>query len=232
MMGVNILTSFQVVKNKRKGFAYEAELVDRAKEFGLEAKRAWGSNGESLGCDATVDLIISDYKIQAKRCKKVLSKYEINEHQDAVVYRGDGSLKNSQIMLRFDVFLELIKKIDYLETKVKVRGLMPMSSQREKIMSECKHDGKGSVFKSKPHTVEVMQFTDSKSVEKIKSWVGEKRINYLTNYSIEIQNFDEKLGLYFDNSFYLYRGDYLVKNKGVYYVELEANFVENYEEMK
>tara|TARA_R110000787_G_scaffold21425_6_gene63409 strand:- start:19372 stop:19710 length:339 start_codon:yes stop_codon:yes gene_type:complete len=98
----------QVIKNKRKGFAYEAELVNRAKEFGLESKRAWGSNGESIGCDASVDLLIGNMRIQAKRCNKIVEKYRMNIHQDAVVFREDGSPSKSQIMIRYDDFLELM----------------------------------------------------------------------------------------------------------------------------
>ena len=34
--------------SKRKGNAFERELVNTAKDWGLEAQRAWGSNGQSL----------------------------------------------------------------------------------------------------------------------------------------------------------------------------------------
>ena len=105
----------QVVKNKRKGFAYEAELVNRAKEFGLESKRAWGSNGESIGCDASVDLLVGEWRIQAKRCKSIVDKYRMNIHQDAVVFREDGSPKNSQVMIRYDDFLEMLGKLGEVE---------------------------------------------------------------------------------------------------------------------
>ncbi len=53
--------------SKRKGTAYERELVDQAKARGLEAKRAWGSNGASLGLLPEVDLVVAGQPIQAKR---------------------------------------------------------------------------------------------------------------------------------------------------------------------
>lgn len=53
--------------SKAKGNAYEREIVKAAQAVGLEAKRAWGSNGTALGHTAEVDLVIGDQRIQAKR---------------------------------------------------------------------------------------------------------------------------------------------------------------------
>ena len=98
----------QVTKNKIKGFNYERELVKRAEKFGVEAKRAWGSNGESLGEDATVDVMIGEFRVQAKRMAKMAAKYRLNIHQDSVVFREDGSPSKSQIIMRYDDFLKLM----------------------------------------------------------------------------------------------------------------------------
>ena len=45
-------------RNKVKGNTYERELVNQAKDIGLEAKRAWASDGRSLGLHEEVDLVI------------------------------------------------------------------------------------------------------------------------------------------------------------------------------
>ena len=45
---------------RRKGFGFEREVVNAAKEAGLCAKRAYGSNGEAMGMHAEVDMVIGD----------------------------------------------------------------------------------------------------------------------------------------------------------------------------
>ena len=47
--------------SKVKGNKFERDVVNKAKEFGLDSKRAYASNGESLGMHAEVDLLIKDY---------------------------------------------------------------------------------------------------------------------------------------------------------------------------
>ena len=46
--------------SKQKGNAFEREIVNLAKEFGLKAVRAWGSNGQSLGLHEEVDCTRED----------------------------------------------------------------------------------------------------------------------------------------------------------------------------
>ena len=92
--------------SKVKGNKFERDVVNKAKEFGLESKRAYASNGESLGMHAEVDLIIEDYKIQAKIRKNIASYLLPNENVDAQVIREDRS--EAYIVLRLEDWLELI----------------------------------------------------------------------------------------------------------------------------
>ena len=92
--------------SKVKGNKFERDVVNKAKEFGLESKRAYASNGESLGMHAEVDLIIEDYKIQAKIRKSIASYLVPNENVDAQVIREDGG--EAYIVLRLEDWLEFI----------------------------------------------------------------------------------------------------------------------------
>ena len=75
--------------SKQKGNRFEREIVDKAKDRGLDAKRSWGSNGMALGEHPEVDCLVNDYKIQAK-VRKTLPKYLIpSDEVDAVVFKQD-----------------------------------------------------------------------------------------------------------------------------------------------
>jgi Holliday junction resolvase len=75
--------------SKAKGAGFERELVNEAKALGLDAKRAWGSNGEALGEACTVDLVVSGMRVQAKRRRALPNYLEIPDCCDAVVFRED-----------------------------------------------------------------------------------------------------------------------------------------------
>ena len=92
--------------SKVKGNKFERDVVNKAKAFGLESKRAYASNGESLGMHAEVDLIIEDYKIQAKIRKSIASYLVPNENVDAQVIREDRG--EAYIVLRLEDWLEFI----------------------------------------------------------------------------------------------------------------------------
>ena len=92
--------------SKVKGNKFERDIVNKAKEFGLESKRAYASNGESLGMHAEVDLLIKDYKIQAKIRKSIASYLLPNEKVDAQIIRQDRG--EAYIGLRLEDWLELI----------------------------------------------------------------------------------------------------------------------------
>ena len=93
--------------SKQKGNRYEREIVNKAVKSGLTAKRAWGSNGASLGMHEEVDLVIGkepEIKIQAKCRKKLATFLQPTEHVDAVVCKQDRG--ETLIILRFEDWLE------------------------------------------------------------------------------------------------------------------------------
>ena len=92
--------------SKVKGNKFERDVVNKAKEFGLESKRAYASNGESLGMHAEVDLIIEDYKIQAKIRKKIASYLVPNKNVDAQLIRADRG--EAYVVFRLEDWLKTL----------------------------------------------------------------------------------------------------------------------------
>lgn len=96
--------------SKQKGNGYERELVNQARSFGLDAQRAWGSNGKSLGLHEEVDLVVSGKKIQAKRKKQLLKglndMIDLLNNTDAVVFRQDNSV--SHVIITWENYLQLV----------------------------------------------------------------------------------------------------------------------------
>lgn len=93
--------------SKRKGNGFERELVDEAKAAGLEAKRAYASNGLALGEAETVDLLVQGCRVQAKRRRKIAADFKVPEGADVVVFREDRG--ETFVLLRWTKFLEKIK---------------------------------------------------------------------------------------------------------------------------
>jgi Holliday junction resolvase len=93
--------------SKRKGNSFERELVSLAKQWGFHSKRAYASNGQSLGFHEEVDLIIEEYKVQAKRRKKIANFLKC-ENTDIVAFREDRG--DTYFLMPADVFLTLLKK--------------------------------------------------------------------------------------------------------------------------
>lgn len=90
--------------SKAKGNRFERAIVTKAKEVGVVARRAWGSNGVALGEHEEVDCLIAGYKIQAKCRKKLASFLLPSEHVDAVVCKQDRG--ETLIILRYEDWLE------------------------------------------------------------------------------------------------------------------------------
>ncbi len=93
--------------SKTKGNGFERELVDEAKALGLEAKRAYASNGIALGQAETVDLMVGTCRIQAKRRKKIAADFKVPVGADVVVFREDRG--ETFVLLRWETFLEKLK---------------------------------------------------------------------------------------------------------------------------
>ena len=91
--------------SKVKGNNYEREAKAVFERYGLECKRAWGSNGQSLGLHEEVDCLAEgDLRIQAKRRKKIAEWLKPSEVVDAVVVREDRG--ESYIIIRLDEFVD------------------------------------------------------------------------------------------------------------------------------
>jgi Holliday junction resolvase len=83
--------------SKRKGNRFEREVVKTAEAKGLEAERAYASNGESLGeveaCDVLIrgrgEEVLDALRVQAKRRKSHAQYLHPPEGTDAVVLRED-----------------------------------------------------------------------------------------------------------------------------------------------
>ena len=100
-------------KSKVKGNRFEREIDHIFNENGISAKRAWGSDGRTLGLDEDVDVLIQDlaegisqFKIQAKR-RAALPKYLKLGNCDAIVVREDREVP--LIMLPLMDFLAMVK---------------------------------------------------------------------------------------------------------------------------
>jgi len=92
--------------SKRKGNAFEREIVHKARERGLEAKRAYASNGQSLGHHEEVDCLVAGYRVQAKRRKKIAAHLIPSEHVDCVITRPDRG--ETLVVIRIEDWLELL----------------------------------------------------------------------------------------------------------------------------
>ena len=94
--------------SKRKGTTYERELVNEARARGLEADRAWGSNGEALGEASTVDVVVSGMRMQAKRRASVANYLGIPDGCDAVVFRQDRG--PTLVLMRWEDLLDKLER--------------------------------------------------------------------------------------------------------------------------
>ena len=104
--------------SKVKGNTFEREVVRLFESFEIECKRAWGSNGQSLGLHEEVDCLAEgDLRIQAKRRKKIAEWLKPSVYVDAVVVREDRG--KSYIIIRLNEFAEEYAK--YLKFR-KVTG--------------------------------------------------------------------------------------------------------------
>jgi hypothetical protein len=91
---------------KRKGNAFEREVVNRAKELGLDASRSWASDGRSRGMAKEVDLVIQGRPLQCKRIKQLPQWIGMTENVDAAVLREDHG--SSLVVLRLEDFFQLL----------------------------------------------------------------------------------------------------------------------------
>ena len=93
-------------RSRAKGNTFERELVDQAKSHGMPARRAWGSDGRSMGLPEGVDCDIAGCLVQAKRRRQLPQWLQIPEGADCVALREDRG--ETYVLMRWDEWLKLI----------------------------------------------------------------------------------------------------------------------------
>ena len=94
--------------SKTKGNGFERECVKKAIDFGFESKRAWGSNGISLGYCPEVDMIIGKLTAQCKRRKEIAEYIKPPAGVDIVLLREDHGAP--YVVMPYEKFLQLLKQ--------------------------------------------------------------------------------------------------------------------------
>jgi len=107
---------------KQKGNRIERECVNLAKGFGFKSKRAWGSDGRSLGWHEEVDITIetpnhvdpdskltNPYKFQVKGRKAIADYLKPCEHVYGQILKEDR--KEALVVIRYQDLLTLFKKL-------------------------------------------------------------------------------------------------------------------------
>ena len=98
-------------RSKQKGNRYERETVNIARKRGITSKRAYASNGLSLGYAEEVDVVLvapgKDWRVQCKVRKKMASwiKPDTSVVDLQVVKEDRGQI---YAILPYEKFLELI----------------------------------------------------------------------------------------------------------------------------
>ena len=92
--------------SKAKGNRFERLVVNMASEAGLTSKRAYASNGLSLGLEEDVDCLVGGYKIQCKTRAKIAKWIRVPESCDVTAVKEDRG--DTYIVIRYNDWLELI----------------------------------------------------------------------------------------------------------------------------
>ena len=95
--------------SKAKGNRFERLVVNTASEAGLTSKRAYASNGMSLGLEEDVDCLVGGYKIQCKTRARIAKWIKVPDSCDVTAVKEDRG--NTFIVMRYDDWLKLIKMI-------------------------------------------------------------------------------------------------------------------------
>ena len=95
--------------SKEKGNRFERECVNICTKKHIAAKRAYGSNGESLGQAADVDMMIdARIKAQCKVRKRIAKWVKPPESCDITLVKEDRG--EIYTVIRFKDYLELLKQ--------------------------------------------------------------------------------------------------------------------------
>mgnify|MGYP003649195528 CR=1 FL=1 len=100
---------------KQKGNRIERECVNLAKGYGFESRRAWGSDGRSLGWHEEVDVTIDlgkptgFYKFQVKGRKAIADYLKPCEHVYGQILKEDRH--EPLVTIRYKDLLTLFKRL-------------------------------------------------------------------------------------------------------------------------
>lgn len=94
--------------SKRKGNNFERELVRLAQSHGLEAERAYASNGKALGQSEECDLMIYAWTVQAKK-RESYGDWLWNGLKDVDVFVIGKNRREPLAILPYEKLLELLK---------------------------------------------------------------------------------------------------------------------------
>ena len=104
-------------KSKQKGNRFERQIVQMCTEKDIPSKRAWGSNGMSLGMAEEVDVLIdSDIKVQAKVRKAMGAWMLPSDEVDLQVIKRDRG--ETLAVMRFDDWLNDYRRLMELEGRL------------------------------------------------------------------------------------------------------------------
>lgn len=95
--------------SKRKGNNFEREIVNTAQQHNIKAKRAWGSDGQSLGLHSEVDVVIGqdDWQAQCKIRKRIAKWLKPTYNVDIQIVREDRG--RPLVIMDYEDFLDLLK---------------------------------------------------------------------------------------------------------------------------
>ena len=100
---------------KQKGNRIERECVNLAKGYGFKSRRAWGSDGRSLGWHEEVDMTIDIpkikklFKFQVKGRKSIADYLKPCEEVYGQILKEDR--KEPLVTIRYKDLLELLKSL-------------------------------------------------------------------------------------------------------------------------
>jgi hypothetical protein len=94
-------------RSRTKGFTFERQAVNIAREYGLTAQRAWGSDGRNLGQAKEVDVMIEEWRLDLKRRKTLPEYMKIPEGCDGKLTRNDRG--ESVITIKYRDWLRLVE---------------------------------------------------------------------------------------------------------------------------
>ena len=121
--------------SKVKGNKFERDCCKKAELFEIPAKRAWASDGRSLGLDSEVDIVVGDKKYNDEmhvQCKirKRLPEYIFpkNDVIDSQLIREDRG--EAYIVLRYDDYLSEMRRYRQLKKKLELYEGSTKSQQK------------------------------------------------------------------------------------------------------